>query len=199
MKNLFICLLLASLAVVVGCSNNDSGTNSGGENTANSYTPMSVGSNWTYNVGSGTKKRTVFATSSYNGKSYFQVADSPDTLQLRHEGGITYSLMPDSTFLGVQDYPVVNENVGASWEYDLNFLVSTSHVIAKTVAGGLTRTVNGHTYSDVIQLHEDVISDVFGFSDTARLDHYFAKGIGEIEIVDPSGSESETLVSYEIK
>lgn len=198
MKNLFICILFVSMAGIVGCSKTDSGTNNngnGGGGNATDYMPLTNGSSWHYTTPTGTLTRTVDGTASYLSKTYTAlVASNGDSLSLRADGSIMYQIMPKD-LLTPQEVVFLNTSVGATWSYDMNVFFAT-HVDGKTIEAGLTRVVNGKTYTDVLHIQNTVSVSGFG---GGLIDIYFAKGVGEIETVDPSGDKSETLDSYEIK
>ncbi|HET9136165.1 MAG TPA: hypothetical protein VFO76_05970 [Candidatus Kapabacteria bacterium] len=197
MKNLLLCMLLVSFGAVVGCSN-DSTTNTGnggGGGNATDYMPVTNGSSWHYATPTGTVTRTVSGTSTYFSKTFIDI-DGTDgnTYSYRGDTNILYFITPknDST---AQESIFLNTVVGSTWSYDMEIFTIPIHVTCKTVAAGLTRKVNGKDYSDVLQIQNSVSS----LGATGSIDIYFAKGVGEIETVDPSGDKSETLTEYEIK
>lgn len=204
MKNLILCILLVSMAAVVGCSNNDSGTNNnGGGGNAADYMPSTSGSWWKYNTASDTARRSLGGSESYNGKTYQILIEDNSTgrdtsFAFRTEGTILYTVVPKDS-VSFQEVTFLNTTVGSTWNYSftlsIGFLDVTTQITGKTVAAGLTRKVNGKDYTDVLQIQNTVVSS-FGSSTTNT---YFAKGIGEIETVDPSGDKSETLTEYQIK
>jgi hypothetical protein len=87
-----------------------------------------------------------------------------------------------------------NESVGARWRDVINLPNDPSEINDYTiVAKGLTRTVSGITYNDVIQIRQDVTSANYGVTPYLHIDQYMAKGVGLIESVsytDYNGASS---------
>jgi hypothetical protein len=196
MKNLLLSILLVSLAAVVGCSNNDSTTNPGNTTGTgkDSYFPIAVGNSWVYKTQDSTATRTITGTTTFSGKTYFQVMDYSEGTSgmIRRDGAIVYAMLPSDFFGTLKEVTQLNETVGASWSYDLTVLDS-QHFAFNTVAAGLTHTTNGDTYTDVLKVHQHVTGSVFGSAIDEESDIYYAKGVGLIE------DQKNMLRSYTIK
>lgn len=80
-----------------------------------------------------------------------------------------------------------NEPVGATWRDVLVIPNNPNEISDHTiVAKGLTRTVGGITYNDVIQIRQDITSATYGTTPYMHIDQYMAKGVGLIESVSYS-------------
>ena len=114
-------------------------------------------------------------------------------------GGNTVSVA-DITFIKA------NLPVGGKWTDKLaNPLGQEVNYNSTIVEKGISRTLNGKTYNDVIHVNTEtgVNAPGFGFIATNSTDYYFAKGIGLIEalLTDASGSfviEHKTIKAYYI-
>jgi hypothetical protein len=77
-----------------------------------------------------------------------------------------------------------NEPVGATWRDVLTLPNDPNEIHDYTViAKGLTKTVFGINYNDVIQIREDITSANYGTSPYIYKNQYFAKGVGLIECI----------------
>jgi hypothetical protein len=98
-------------------------------------------------------------------------------------------------------------SVGYSWQYDAGHGNNFPAIIKTTIMEkGITHTVDGKAYPDVIhtrlELNYDILGTVMKF---ATYDYYVAKGVGIIRVrtlADAMGMNMETtsnLVEYQIK
>ena len=94
----------------------------------------------------------------------------------------------------VADITFIKANlpVGGTWQDKLNNPAGQQVLYNSKIAEkGITRTINGHTFTDVIHVYVEAGIDVpiVGFTVVTTTDYYFAKNIGLIEtiITDPSG------------
>jgi hypothetical protein len=193
MKYITTLLLLSSL-VIGGCSKTS--TTTGPPTGSSSYYPLAIGNWWKYITTDSTKTLTVIGNTQFNGKTYFMIYDAStgDSIRIRKEGPIYYSLFPDSTGTTLHEVIFYNETSGSTWGYDLTILVFTGHATYTYVATGQSRTVNGKTYTNVTQIH---IDQIFA-GVTSSVELYMAKGVGEIEEVDDSGTSIESLQTYHV-
>jgi hypothetical protein len=77
-----------------------------------------------------------------------------------------------------------NESVGATWRDVLSLPSNQTETNDYTIiAKGITRTVFGITYNDVIHVRQDVRYSLYGNSIYTHYDKYMAKGIGLIESI----------------
>lgn len=80
-----------------------------------------------------------------------------------------------------------NEPVGTTWRDVLVLANNTSEINDyKIVAKGISKTVSGITYNDVIQIRQDISSTSYGTTPFMHIDQYMAKGVGLIESVSYS-------------
>jgi hypothetical protein len=100
-----------------------------------------------------------------------------------------------------------NEKVGYSWTTTPTdngqiegFPARLINTIKET---GISKTVNGKSYSNVIHTQSDLQYDLGGgYQAAGTYNFYLAKGVGLIELtldVDGSNYETETLTSYSVK
>ena len=75
-----------------------------------------------------------------------------------------------------------NAPVGTTWQ-EINAVSGTNAVYDyEIIAKGVSRTVLGVTFPDVIQVHQTLSTEVFGISiPQSETDYYFAKNVGMIE------------------
>ncbi len=77
-----------------------------------------------------------------------------------------------------------NEPVGATWRDVLSLPANQTETNDYTIiAKGITRTVFGTTYNDVIHIRQDVRYSLYGNTIYTHMDKYMAKGIGLIESI----------------
>ena len=80
-----------------------------------------------------------------------------------------------------------NEPVGTTWRDVLPIPNNQTEINEYTIiAKGLTRTVAGITYNNVIQLRQEVSSTYYGTTPYMHIDQYMAKGVGLIESISYS-------------
>jgi hypothetical protein len=94
-----------------------------------------------------------------------------------------------------------NEPVGATWS-DVLVLANSANEINdyKIIAKGISRTVSGIVYNDVIQIRQDITSATYGISPYMHIDQYMAKGVGLIESVSYSdyNGASSVMVHHKL-
>lgn len=190
----FAVILLLSLVIVGGCSKDSTTTGPGTTGNSN-YFPLTAGSYWQYKTSDSTATRRVIGTTTFNSKSYVAIYDfsTGDTLRLRQSGSAYYLLTPDATGTTLQEVQILDETLNATWGFSNTVSGVTFSESFKTTEVGLTRIVNGKTYSNVIHVHVD---ENFGGSISGS-ELYFAKGIGEIEQVNTTTS-IESLLNYHV-
>ncbi len=90
-----------------------------------------------------------------------------------------------------------NEPVGATWRDVLSLPANQTETNDYTiVAKGITRTVFGITYNDVIHVRQDVRYSLYGNSIYNHSDKYMAKGIGLIENITYDDSNGGNVFSH---
>lgn len=219
MKKYFQSLVAVAIFVLLfaGCSKDDSSSTS----TTSNYSPLTNGSNWTYNFTqgstSGTYKLTVSRDSTINSKAY-KVLTSTDGIDryMARNNNEYYRLQAFPT-LGVDNFEELylddSKDVNGTWTKTVNFtyifngmpIAITANLNYVIKEKGVTRTVNNKSYSNVVHVKLDISSVLFGGS-VGGGDFYYSKGVGMIENSIsisgnglPSYTYAETLTASEIK
>jgi hypothetical protein len=174
------------------------------------YLPLTVGSNWTYTSNGVSNKLTVTNKDTVAlGRTYKVLSNSNGANQYQAKAGTEYYRL--ASFQGVlpafdELYLKSDQDVNGTWQLAIPIVVSgfTIYVNSKytITEKGVSKTVQGKTYNDVVHVHQDFNSPL-GNNGTA--DWYYAKGIGLISslvaITFPGQSFNNTteLTAYEIK
>ncbi len=214
--NLLASALLLSGLVLFGCKKKT-------ETVAVDFGPLTAGSTWTYRsttVGSPATNYTLTVTSrdtAINGKTYRVISNSGGGNNFRNKTGNEYYSFGRFEAINAnveQLYLKDNADVNAKWQSTTGFtapqfpipLTATSEFTLKEK--GLSRTVNGTNYTNVIKIGLTV-SVSGGLGVVATGDAYYAAGVGQIENVYnvnaiplasiPASSTTEILTSYSIK
>ncbi len=193
MKYLALAFVLIS-AILTGCS--DDTTSSNNPVAEGDYFPLALHNQWKYKTEDSTATRTVIDDASIvNGISYYLVYDASngDSIRFRQSGTSYFTRSYDELTQSSFEYKFADKILNASWTENLTVLGISVSFSFKTTEIGITRTVNGTPYSNVIHIHADATTP-FG---PATQDLYLAKGIGIIEDVE-SGVSSESLVNYHV-
>ena len=206
--------LIASFAVLfTQCKKDDNPT----PTTSTNYSPLTTGSNWTYNYSeSGGSPETIKLTvtdrdTSINGKTY-KVLSSSDNSGDNYLAKIDSNYYRFTTFPGIGDFEELylkdNRAVNSTWTNSVPFTLpgtgSFNADLTYTVKEvGISRTVNGKEYKDVIHVAVAVNVTLLNFGGG---DFYYANNVGLIESsisltppAQPVYSSTQQLVSYEIK
>jgi hypothetical protein len=218
MKSAFLsfCLVASSLFLFTNCSKDDDTPST--DKPAN-YSPLTVGSNWTYNSTEGNGDTIPFTITvtdkdtGINGKTY-KVLRSSDGSENNYLAKMDSDYYRFSSFAGIGSleelYLKDNRPVNSTWTNSTSFTIPgglpvplTANLTYIVKEKGASRAVNGKTYSDVIHINVtiSVIGQNFGGGD-----FFYAKDVGLIEssiMLTPVGqqaySTNQVLVSYEIK
>jgi len=199
-----------------------SGTGTGGGTTTpgtnnTGYQPFNSGSYWKYvATGSITDEQTQTLTgkaASINGKTYYEMSQNSKTLgtslgYFNADDGV-YKLRASTYINGATielTYLDANKAVGETWTAPMtdNGQVNgvPARVLGKIIEKGISHTVSGKSYSDVIHTQIDVQYDMGGFDTYSTYDMYIAKGVGIIEtsnsVLGQKFSDVK-LVEYSIK
>lgn len=228
--------LLAIAMIMAGCSkeasfeintggNTGGNGNGGSQGGSDSYQPTSANSYWHYKeTGDITDESTVTATgqkSTINGIDYYIF----NTTSQQTTG-------PYQSYMGVKDHNYYNLGQGSQQgvTFSLNFLYLndtasvgytwnnnagqgngfTAHTPGKIMERGISLTVNGKTFNNVIHTQGNLVYDIPGLGtlNSATYDYYVAKGVGIIRVIAAVGDASITgatvhsttdLVDYSIK
>lgn len=208
-----------------GGNGNGGGNNGGSQGGSDSYQPTTANSYWHYKeTGDVIAESTVTATgqkSTINGIDYYVFnttsPQQPGTMQ---------------SYMGVKDHNYYNLAAGsnAGVSFDLNFLYLndaeavgytwdnnagqgngfTASTPGKIMEKGISLTVNGKTYTNVIHTQGNLIYVIPGFGslNSATYDYYVAKGVGIIRVLSAVGDATITgttlhsttdLIDYSIK
>ncbi len=224
MRKLLLCCFIIS---IVGCakeinSNPANAIRNGAQNNAvvvDTYLPLTKGTIWNYTneTNSKVKKSKLTVTRSkrtINGKNYTAIKSVtkgvPDTIYYNHTGHDYYLY----TKQGSSDADAVNLEIlflkddaaaGTTWSQPAGsgngVSLSCSGKIMET---GISLTVSGVTYTDVIHTYIEVKTTGFFSIVVYKQDYYVAKNIGVIKNLStqvvPSGPTTTTeLASYTIQ
>lgn len=218
MKTSFLsfCLAVCSLFLFTQCKKDESAPPQAG-NTVN-YSPLTVGSNWTYNyteVGSSpeTFTLTVSDKDTVIGDKTYKVLNSSDNSGNNYMARIDSNYYRFATFPGIGSFEELylkdNRPVNSTWTDDVTFTLPgvpvplTADLTYLIKEKGISSVVNGKTYIDVI--HVNIAVTVLG-ANFGGGDFYYAKDIGLIDAgisLTPPGQSPYTsrqqLVSSEIR
>jgi hypothetical protein len=165
-----------------------------------SYVPVCDGSRYTYidTTASGVnpplaQNYTYLRDSIIDGKIYqkFAITNSSGDAFFNCTGGVTTSIVLNGNTIGGVTVPRVelimlkaNSPVGTTWQnsIDLGGGISAQYNFS-IVAKGISRTVLGTVFPDVIHVHADVNTVVPGVGSTpvATAEYYFARDVGLVE------------------
>lgn len=213
---LSFCLVASSLVLFTQCKKDDS---SPSQVTNSNYSPLTTGSTWTYSSTEDTSAATTFTATvtdkdtTVNGRTYkvLTTSDASGNIYMTREDSNYYrfSSFPQIGINGFEElYLKDNRPVNSPWTATQNFTLSgspiplTATLTYNITEKGISHSVNGQTYNDVIHVNVDI--NVFSVS-IGGGDFYYAKGIGLIDNtinLAPPGthySSRQQLVSYTIK
>ncbi|HYF03096.1 MAG TPA: hypothetical protein VEC36_06960 [Patescibacteria group bacterium] len=200
MKKLLKPAILAGMLLLGSCDD-ETATNPTPQNAVN-YFPLTYGSTWTYELTtdgvSSTTKDSITGDTLINGRSYVNILSytagttpysytesyrkNGDTIFIRHENTDLITLIGRS---------------GSMWRETITADNYENKTTYSVVHSGVTHTVEGTTYSDAIHVKKIQVITTTGVRDTLRSDIYFAKNVGLIEQVLPSGTLR--LKNYTVK
>jgi hypothetical protein len=193
-----ILILFAGTLFFTACSKkNDSTTPTATDTT---YINTSAGSTWSYHEvdSSGatpnTSDYTVTSTSqdsTINGRKYHVYNYSyggNNYLALDGHTYYQYDSIPISSGINVErSYLVDNAAVGTTWKDDFNLTIPnipvpvTLTATNKIAEKGISRTINGVTYSNVIHVSTSLSTALIPSGFTSAIDTYYAPNYGLIE------------------
>lgn len=219
MKNFFLssCIVAASLFLFTNCSKEDSPGNVATTN----YSPLTVGSFWVYSYKQNANPAvtdTLTALSkdtSINSKNYKVLGSSANI-------GNSYLTKIDSNYYRFASYPAIgsfeelylkdNRDVNSPWTNTVTFnypgvpIPLTANLTYTIKEKGISYTVAGKSYSDVIHVRLDASIAVAG-GNVGGGDFYYAKNIGLISgnilltvaTLNVTFSSTQELTAYQIK
>ncbi|WP_207496388.1 hypothetical protein [Aridibaculum aurantiacum] len=218
MKIYFYAVILVAITSMAGsCKKNTDATASA------NFGPLTAGSSWTYRSttdGGPPSNYTITATNrdtQVNNRTYRVLTTSTGENQYRNKSGNEYYDFGTITDLNVQLeqlYLKDNAAVNATWKSTVPFTVPqfpvtfTATMLYTIKEKGISRTVNGVNFSNVIRVGLDVSVEP-SIGKIVDADMYYAAGVGLIEsryvvqsipLAGISGSTTtEVLTSYTIK
>ena len=219
MKSYFLsfCLIASSLFLFTHCSKDD---DSPSTDASANYSPLTVGSNWTYNATEGDSDTSSFTLTvtdkdtGINNKTY-KVLSSSDGLENNYLAKIDSNYYRYSSFPGIGSieelYLKDNRPLNSTWTNTASFTIPESPVPVPLTADltytvkekDITHVVSGKTYNDVIHINVTISVSSLNFG---QGDFYYAKDIGLIEnsirLTDPTQgmyTTNQVLVSHDIK
>lgn len=190
----------------------------GGETTGDSsYQPLAVGTNWKYATDYPNTDTTIMtvtsATKTFNGKAYHVIqsqskADGSASVYYYNNKHL-YNYRASSDGVGDLDFVYLNDTAKVNYTWtspvtdDDTLSGMPAHTIGKIVEKGISKTIEGKTYKDVIHTSLDLQYAIYSSSYTsfATYDFYVAKGVGIIEI-DASTfgvTSSFKILDYQVK
>lgn len=213
----YLLVIIAGAMLAAGCkSKNDPKPAS-----SNSYFPVTSGSTWNYDdkVGNAASSTLIITmtgqTATINSKKYYTATSTSSATNTTTTG---YYYATDHSFAiratnakaaVTIELQLGNDSlaVGTTWTTTPTDNGTISGFAARTIntvkEKGITKVVNGKTYTDVLHTQVDLQYNLgLGFTSTAIYDFYLAKGVGMIETdtsVNGASYETETLTSYTIK
>ena len=216
MKKILLPIIVTIALFAASCK---SSKNDPTPSSSDSYLPIASGSTWTYkDVYNGTTANLTIkmtgATAVFNGKTYYTATGISDkkgtTTGYFYVGNHFYSTRGSNAAVGLTvELQLGNDNeaVGYSWTTAPTDNGSVNSFPAKTIniikEKGITKTINGNTFNDVIHTQIDLQYDLGGgFESFAIYDVYLAKGVGMVQLdthIYDTLFESETITGYTIK
>lgn len=180
MKKSILLLVLSALTFAACADSNPAAPNDLG-NTQSSFYPRSKGSTWTY-TGDFSYTVTILGDTTLDGKTWTMLNNSIGGIGLLlFENNGYYSATLDKRD-ALLHFLKENAPVGTKWSFDYMVTTTTSTYDLEIKGVGLTRVVEGHTYTDVIHVHQTTSMTFQGQKIPYNEgDYYYAKGVGFIE------------------
>jgi hypothetical protein len=128
-----------------------------------------------------------------NQVSFYNNGNGALTQLILNRNSLTNAAVPYYKFTIVKS----NEPVGATWRDVILLPNDPSEIHDYTIiAKGLTRTVFGITYNDVIQIRENISSANYGTAPYLYINQYMAKGVGLIESVSSNDLAGTSIMVH---
>jgi hypothetical protein len=214
MKRGLLLLLIATCICILGCKKDKIEAPS-----LNDYLPLTDGSVWKYSYGSDgghTDTLTITmtgGTTKINGKTYYNVTSTYKegfSLGYFYAGNHFYATRTAAVGSNAaMEFQLLNDtaSVGYHWVTrptdDGKVGDTPAQTVSTIMEKGISRSINGRTFNDVIHTKVEVQYDYgTGFQTFVTYDFYLAKGVGLIESDSntlDSFFEKETLFDYTIK
>jgi hypothetical protein len=210
MKRGLLPLLIAINFCILGCKKDNNVSLS-----TNSYLPLTDGSMWKYNYASdgGTTDTLTIAmtggTTKINGKTYYNAASTykqGSSLGYFYAGNHFYATRTVALGSNVaMEFQLLNDTASVGYQWitsptdDGEVQGAPAQTINTIMEKGISRTINGQTFPDVIHTRVELQYSLQTF---ITYDFYMAKGVGLIESDSNTLNEfyeTETLFAYTIK
>lgn len=188
---------LVTLALLAFTACSDSSEPPGTTGDRYPYQPASKGSTWTYD-GPVPSTLTSQGDTTINGKTYLLITNTVTPPQVFLVENGVYSIWPSTTPTPGAEEIYLKENapVGTTWSRTKSGTLY-DYTISEI---GISRTVSGHTYDNVIRVHlKQTFPNPITGPIITETDRYIARGVGIIEVNYGSLAPPQVLVSYEIK
>lgn len=210
---------------IAGGTTTGGGTTSGSDCKLCSYLPVCAGIKYTYSDTSATGTATVrngdilSATDTVVGTTTYTKVNSNNQISyVRCINGETHETVFGMSVAGPNGPVTIpkiettglkaNEPVNTAWiDTNMNAGGQTFYYKYKIAEKGISRTVAGKTFTDVIHVHmvTTIVAPIIGSFDTNSVDYYFANSIGLVDyyVFDatsgiPTQVLHSVLVSYHI-
>jgi hypothetical protein len=164
-------------------------------NENNVYYPLAVGNEWTYQLKDGsTYINAVTAVSSQNPNEFTMVNSMMNKNQLVRKEGSTY--LTDSYEAGTMQVLLKDDQqIGDSWEIKFKANGLDSVLIMKVIDKGISQSVNGKTYENVIKIEAE--SKLLMNGNLMPLNfftqYYYAAGVGLVLTTSSMGDEQALI------
>jgi hypothetical protein len=212
----YLVVIIACAVLAAGCKSKSDPKPA----SSNSYFPVTSGSTWNYDDKVGTNASTTLIitmtgqTATINSKKYYTATStssaSGTTTGYYYATGHSFAIRATNASAAVTiELQLGNDSlaVGSTWTTTPTDNGTVSGFAARTIntikEKGITKVVNGKTYTDVIHTQVDLQYNLgLAFNSTAVYDFYLAKGVGMIETdtsVNGIAYETEILTGYTIK
>jgi hypothetical protein len=218
MKKILPTIILAACTLLTACKLDAPDLPPGATltNKQETYQPITKGSTWRYSNESADSTSTTTITmtgktSTFNGKTYYEATavsgkeQSADIINFAQSNHLYYeyndATVPDTPL----EFAYLNDNEAAGYKWNSPLIdggdLFSGNISCTTIEKGISKTVLGKTYKDVIHSRVAFNLTLLGTENLVTLDFYTAKGIGYIEIDTDDGTDKSTsrLVEYSIK
>jgi len=217
--SLFVSLFLTS------CSGDDSGQSDG--TSTGDYFPMKVNNIWNFNADGNIEQLKVVGTDEFGGTTYYELQDEGDDFGLNVQNWITkkgatyYQKIADvntvqnGVTVNIKGYQMpmfkddlaVNETWSGTLRPKVTFnyngnsgsLPTTVTYTGKIIARDAIEVINGVTYTNVIKMTMNAVTNVDGEINNVFSEYWFAKDIGpikEFETINDGVTNERTLIDY---
>ena len=171
--------------------------------TTDFWWPLTKGTTWTY-TGYADYVQTVTGDTVIDGKPYANISSVSSTPGVQNSTCFAYwtgTQLFSRNYGGIiatSEICAIDITPNSTWSFDITANGLVNHYVFTNLEQGLTRTVLGQSYSDVIHVHLDQSFNFGGQTSTLSGEYYYSKGIGLIEATFLGGA-TIYLKSYSIK